>query len=120
MSTSRISRGRRTRAADGLAVCTRCEQIVRGAGDLVSGPVLAMAGATVVTSTVIPDGRLIVADLGDRDSLPTLVVGVTSTETHEQAHRIVRAGLADVLRWLGLPTLTGWQLIDAWRGDGQA
>lgn len=79
---------------------------------MVSERVREMAGARVVPSAIVPDGQLIVVDRRDGAIFPTLVVGVTSSEVQETAHRIVRAGLADVLRWLGQPTLTGRQLIE--------
>lgn len=84
---------------------------------MVSERVCEMAGAMVVPSTIVPDGQLIVVDRRG-GVFSTLVIGVTSSGVQETAHRIVRAGLTDVLQWLGQPTLTGRQLIEQLRTWG--
>jgi len=71
------------------------------------------AGLTLHTSTLVPDGLMVVVN-GSR-----LVVGVTDSEIQEAAHRIVRSGLSDVLRWLDQPEHTGRQLLAAITGDGK-
>ena len=67
-----------------------------------------MLGFPVVTSMFVPNGCVY-------KSGGTFVVGVSATEIEEDAVRIVRAGLADVLRWCGQPVLTGRQMLERLR-----
>ena len=72
----------------------------------------------VRTDTHMPDGVVVMtARWPGSGRVEYLVVGVTENDVHEQAHRIVREGLADVLRWLGQPVLTGRQTIEHMRTD---
>lgn len=67
-----------------------------------------LLGIPLAIALDLPDGRTKVMHT---DSGPVLFVGAEPrSAAAEEAVRIVNRGLADVLDWLGWPTLTGRQL----------
>ena len=69
-----------------------------------------MFGYPLVASTFVPNGFVY-------KSGGTLIVGVSASDIEEDAVRIVRTGLADVLRWCGQPVLTGRQVLERLRNS---